>query len=388
MDHRTQGGGVEAVHLLGMAKGFRRTGAEVTIVSPPGIEVSADSAVPAAPSPVRRILGRLAKHVPELIFELMEIAYNLPAWFRIRSALRPPPAAALYERYAYFHVAGALAAAAAKVPLILEVNYTVDTSLVRARSRLLRPLGRAAEQFVLRRASLVVPVSTVLRDSLVKSGVPADRVMTVPNAADPERFNPSVSGEPVRARFGLGGARVIGFSGTFAPWHGVGRLIDAITSLLPEHPQAAALLIGDGPERLALEARVRQEGLSDRIRFVGRVGHDQLPDYIAAFDVAVMPDSNEYGSPMKIYEYMAMGKPVVAPRLGPLEDGIIDGVTGILVPARDSPALRRALHELLSNQSRRISMGAKARAHVLEKHTWERNAERVLERLAVPGGAR
>jgi len=106
-----------------------------------------------------------------------------------------------------------------------------------------------------------------------------------------------------------------------------------------------------------------------------------LPGHVAAFDIAVMPDSNEYGSPMKIYEYMAMGKPVVAPRLGPLEDGIVDGETGILFPRRDAAALRAALEKLLRDDRLRAGMGARARDHVLAKHTWDRNAARILEVL-------
>ena len=381
VDHRTQGQGVEGVHLLGMARAFERAGAEVAIVSPPGVEVGRPGAAPRKAPGLRGLWWMLAEHVPETLFELMEMVYNVPAYFRLRRALRTPRADALYERYAFFHVAGALAASAAGVPLILEVNYTAATPLYRRRSRMLRPIARAAERFVFRRARLIVAVSSVLRDAIVAGGIPADRVLTLPNAADPDRFRPEISGEAVRERHGLRGARVVGFTGAFFPWHGVGFLLDAVAALLREMPEAAALLVGDGPERPLLEERVRREGLEARVRFAGWIGHDGLPEHVAAFDIAVMPDSNEYGSPMKIYEYMAMGKPVVAPRLGPLADGIVDGATGILFPRRDPAALRAALASLLGDEALRARMGANARAHVLAHHTWDRNAARVLERI-------
>lgn len=390
VDHRTQGQGVEGVHLLGMAHAFERAGAEVAIVSPPGVEVGRPGAAPRKAPGLRGLWWMLAEHVPETLFELMEIAYNVPAFLRLRRAVKEPRADALYERYAFFHVAGAMAARAAGVPLILEVNYTADTPLYRRRSRLLRPLARAAERFVFRRARLIVAVSSVLRNGIVAGGIPADRVLTLPNAADPDRFRPEISGEAVRARHGLLGARVVGFTGAFFPWHGVGFLLDALAELLREMPDAAALLVGDGPERSLLEERVRQEGLGERVRFAGWIGHEDLPEHVAAFDIAVMPDSNEYGSPMKIFEYMAMGKPVVAPRLGPLADGIVDGETGILFPRRDETALRAALAALLGDEARRRQMGERARAHVLANHTWDRNAARVLAGIgAVPpsGGA-
>ncbi|HTM00266.1 MAG TPA: glycosyltransferase family 4 protein [Candidatus Omnitrophota bacterium] len=382
VDHRTQGQGVEGVHLLGMARAFERAGAEVSIVSPPGVEVGRPGAAPRKAPGLRGLWWMLAEHVPETLFELMEMVYNVPAYFRLRRALRTPRADALYERYAFFHVAGALAAGAAGVPLILEVNYTAATPLYRNRSRLLRPLARAAERFVFRRAGLIVAVSSVLREAIVAGGIPADRVLTMPNAADPDRFRPEISGEAVRERYGLRGARVVGFTGAFFPWHGVGFLLDALAALLRDMPEAAALLVGDGPERPLLEERVRREGLEARVRFAGWIGHEGLPEHVAAFDIAVMPDSNEYGSPMKIYEYMAMGKPVVAPRLGPLADGIVDGGTGILFPRRDPAALQAALASLLGDEALRARMGANARAHVLAHHTWDRNAARVLERIA------
>jgi glycosyltransferase involved in cell wall biosynthesis len=272
------------------------------------------------------------------------------------------------------------------VPLILEVNYTASTPLYRRRSRLLLPLARAAERFVFRRAYLVAAVSSVLSRRVAEAGVPAERIVTLPNAADPERFRPELSGLGVRARYGLDGARVIGFTGAFFPWHGVRLLIDALPGLLREVPDAAVLLVGEGPERPDLEERVRKAGLEKRVRFTGWVGHEELPAHVAAFDVAVMPDSNEYGSPMKIYEYMAMGKPVVAPRLGPLQDGVRDGETGILFERLDASALEAALSSLLRDEARRLRMGTRAREHVLESHTWLRNAERILARL-VDGAA-
>jgi len=380
VDHRTQGQGVEGVHLLGMIHAFERAGVSVTVVSPPGVVVGAATAAPRVGG-LRGAWRTLAERVPEFVFELMEIAYNVPAFFRIRRALRSSRADALYERYAFFHVAGALAARAAGVPLLLELNYTAETPLYRRRSRLLRPLALAAERFVLRRARVVAAVSSVLSRQVVGRGIAPERVITIPNAIDPERFRGEISGAAVRSQYGLDGVRVVGFTGAFFPWHGVGFLLDVLRELMREIPDTAALLVGDGPERAALEERVRESGLESRVRFAGWVGHENLPGHVAAFDIAVMPDSNEYGSPMKIYEYMAMGKPVVAPRLGPLEDGIVDGETGILFPRRDAAALRAALEKLLRDDRLRAGMGARARDHVLAKHTWDRNAARILEVL-------
>jgi glycosyltransferase involved in cell wall biosynthesis len=385
--HRTQGQGVEGVHLLGMARGFEACGAEVLVLSPPGVVAGSISEAPRGRGGLRRFWRAAADHAPEFLFELLEIGYNASATTRIRRALRIPPANLLYERYAYFNVAGLLAARSAGVPVALEVNYTLDTPLHRRRNRLLRPLARATERFLMRHATLVATVSSPLRDQVLAAGVDPARVIVLPNAADPERFHPGVQGDRVRAEQGLSGKRVIGFSGAFLAWHGVDMILDALPEVRRRVPEVAVLLLGDGPLRSKLQARVQAEGLGDIVRFAGWTPHDRLPEYLAAFDLAVMPDSNEYGSPMKIYEYMAMGKPVVAPRLRPLEDGVEHGKVGLLVPRRDVAAFAAALAELLGDPERSAKMGRAAREHVLHHHTWARNAARVLERLQALGAA-
>src|SRR5688572_26503740 len=238
-----------------MARAFERAGLEVAIVSPPGVEVGNPGARPDRGAGLRRIWWTLAEKVPEFFFELMEIAYNVPAYFRLRRALRKPGVVALYERYAFFNVAGALAARASRVPFVLEVNYTTGTPLYRRRSRLLHPISKFAEGYVFRNAHRIATVSTRLGSEVAAGGIPSGNVVTVPNAADPVRFRPETSGAAVRARYGLADARVIGFTGAFFPWHGVSLLLEVLPELLRAIPYTAALLIGDGPERSALEER-------------------------------------------------------------------------------------------------------------------------------------
>ena len=381
MHHRTQGHGVESVHLLGMANAFRRAGAEVEIVSPPGVVLGKGGEPPVRRGGLGGLWHVLAARMPEAVFELMEIAYNVPALGRLRTALKQAPTDFLYERYAYFNVSGALAARLRRVPLVLEVNYTTRTKLYRKRSRLLMPLARALERFVFRRAAVINAVTGELRRQVIAAGADPSRVVVTPNAADPERFRPEISGAAVRARFGLGDAPVIGFTGQVVPWHGVDLLIDGLPEILRRIPDARLFLVGDGPARPGLEAQARERGVSDRVIFAGWVVHQSLPEHIAVFDVAVQPNSNDYASPVKIYEYMAMGKPVVAPRLGPLEEGIADGA-GILFPPRNVPAMADAIAGLLADDGRRRAMGARAREHILAHHTWDRNAARVFGALS------
>src|SRR5262249_9581762 len=140
----------------------------------------------------------------------------------------------------------------------------------------------------------------------------ATRVVLTPNAANPAHFRPDV--EPVHD---IGGRRidtgpVVGFVGTFAPWHGLDLLVQAFARVADRF-DAKLVLVGDGPERARIEQLCRSSGLAQRVAFAGTVSYADLPRYVAAFNIGVMPDSNDYGSPVKVFEYMASGKPVVVP---------------------------------------------------------------------------
>jgi glycosyltransferase involved in cell wall biosynthesis len=123
-------------------------------------------------------------------------------------------------------------------------------------------------------------------------------------------------------------------------------------AVLQARADAAFLLVGDGEHRGDLESACRAEGLLGRVRFTGRKAHAQVPPLVAAMDIAVLPDSNGYGSPMKLFEYLAMGKAVVAPRVGPVEEIVRDGENGLLVPPGDAEAFAAAIRRALGERDR------------------------------------
>ena len=139
------------------------------------------------------------------------------------------------------------------------------------------------------------------------------------------------------------------------------------------------LLIGDGPTYNQVRETIEKQGLEKKILLTGQVAHAEIQNHIALFDIAVMPDSNNYGSPMKILEYMAMEKPVIAPRLGPLEDIIIDGNNGLLFTPRDVNQLSLKISELLKDDQRRSILGKNARQTIVDRHNWYCNAEKILD---------
>jgi glycosyltransferase involved in cell wall biosynthesis len=148
---------------------------------------------------------------------------------------------------------------------------------------------------------------------------------------------------------------------------------------MSEFPELMLLLVGDGALREDTAKLVQSLQLSDRVLFTGKVPHADVPDYIAVMDIGVMPESNVFGSPMKVFEYMAMECPPVAPRYGPLEEAISDGRDGLLFTPGDVSDLSACLHRLLSSPETRKRLGASARSKVLNQHQWIHNAQAVID---------
>lgn len=393
--HRTQGKGVEGVHIYEIVRALCKLGNNVTVVSPIGVEefnkgkVVSDLVAFYAKASVgesreyrdrkKSIYGIISKYLPEICFELVEILYNVAAYKNISKILKEKKYDFIYERYAIFNWAGVKAAKKNNIPILVEINYTSFTPLYRKRSALLKPLAHLIDKMMFRKINRFVVVSTYLENHLVELKVPAEKIIVLTNAADPEKFSPNISGDKIREKYNIKDKIVIGFSGGFYPWHGLGLLIEVFIDLKKDYKNIALMLIGDGPLKRRLEKKVSDYNIAKNVIFTGKVDHEKLPKYIAAFDVAVMPDSNDYGSPMKVFEYMAMGKPVVAPKLGPLEDGIRHRKTGFLFGQQNKKELIKVLVGLINNEKLCEKIGIAAQKNILHNHTWQKNGEKMIE---------
>lgn len=379
--HRTQGRGVEAVHIRGMADAMREAGHEVRVVGPPDTDPYATAAPASAPGPA----ARFARRAPELLFELAEIAYDRRLAARLAEQGRTFKPDLLYERYAFFGRAGGGFARRRGIPQVLEVNYTCADPLVRRRSGLMMPLSRRAEAGSFRAATLLAPVSSRLEARILHHGIGGEKVLVTPNAVSRSWWEAAAAVTPRPLDALPAGEPVVGFVGGFFPWHGVDRLVEAFRRCRELGLPGSLLLVGDGPERQAIEAQLAAAGLGDRALLPGAVDHAELSAWIAAMSICVMPHSNDYGSPMKIFEYMGQGRAVLAPDLPPLRDVIEDGRSGRLFAAASTgdpvEPLRVGLAELLADAPLRKALAAAGRARVGERHTWRENWRRIASVL-------
>lgn len=382
--HRTQGRGAEGVHIASIVRALEEAGHRVTVLSPPGVD-PLDSAnnVPVDKAKVKTggvqsVWKWLSRHLPNGLFELAEIAYNLLAGWRLSAVLRSQHFDLIYERYAFYLLAGALFAGRRGIPFVLEANE-VSGIEHRARRQSFPRLCGLFERALLRRCTAALAVSSHLRDRLLRQGMAPERLSVAPNAFDVRRIGSSQHRPELAAGLGLTDAFVIGFVGWFDHWDRLDMLIEVLAELLPKHPQARVLLVGDGPVAPSLRAKAHALGLKDKVVFTGAVPRTQVFDHIALIDVAVFAHSNDFGSPVAMFEFMGMRVPIVAPRIAPILDVHRDGETALLFDRLDRTQCAAAVRRMIESPALRAELADRARAQLLARHTWARNAEQILE---------
>jgi len=379
----TAGGSL--AHIRGVVGGFESRGCAVELLTPAPIAGFKDDRLHLIPAP----------EADRLSVELPHLAYNDTLLSRAVELLPERGVDLVYQRHALGCHAGASAAEALALPLVLEFNGS-EVWIARhwgaARRQL--ELFEEIERRTLQAADLIVAVSAALKDPLLALGVPEQRILINPNGVDTDRFDPDRLQQErgrIRRRLGVGADQLLaGFVGTFGPWHGAEVLAEAIGNVEASSP-TRFLFIGDGPRRRQAEAILDRNGRADRVTFTGMVGFDETPGLLAACDLCLSPHvpnpdgSPFFGSPTKLFEYMASGRPVIASELGQIGEVLRHDRTAWLVPPGDPGSLAQAIVELERRPELRERLGREARRDAERAHSWAAHVDRILERLASGG---
>ncbi|HXU35348.1 MAG TPA: glycosyltransferase family 4 protein [Blastocatellia bacterium] len=290
----------------------------------------------------------------------------------------------IYQRYSRFNWTGVILSMMTGRPLAVEFNGSEVWV-----SRQWDPVGQLwllerFERLNLRAADLIFVVSEVERRNLIHAGVRPEKIVVNANGVNTDRFRPECGGSAVRSDLGIRAKTVVGFVGTFGPWHGAPVLAES-ARLVGSNTHFHFLFVGDGDQRAQTESIVNASGVS--ATFTGRMSHEDVPAYLDACDILVSPhvratDGSEFfGSPTKVFEYLSMAKPVIASRLGQVADVIRDNKNGLLVEPGDPTALARAIERLALDETLRARLGAAGRQTVIEQYTWRQNAARVFDAM-------
>jgi glycosyltransferase involved in cell wall biosynthesis len=359
-----------SVHVQEVVRSLTRSGAAVTLIAaraggaaPAELETLDLQMLPSRveDDPAGRERAGLAAN--ELVNEVLELE---------------GPFDLAYERYSLWSHAGMEYARASGIPGVLEVNAPLIEEQLEHRGLIDRATAEWVAERAFGAATVLLAVSSEVA-AYLEERFPAarGRVRVLPNGVNPDRFPAGTEAASPAPR----GVFTVGFLGTLKPWHGLGVLAEAFAALHRQAPASRLLVVGDGPERASLAADLCSHGVAAAADFTGAVEPSQVPGLLASMDVGVAPyeEGHFYFSPLKVYEYMAAGLPVVASRIGQLSGLIRDGVTGVLCPPGDPAALAGALDRLRLDPARCLPMGKTARAEVLREHTWDARVGRILE---------
>jgi glycosyltransferase involved in cell wall biosynthesis len=369
--HRTTASDGSAVHINGLVDALRELGATVRVVAP---KIAAKEVGDAGQA---SWVSRLRAGLPRFMHELGELAFNVPEAAALRRAVGEFEPDVIYQRSNLYLLSGARVARQHGLPLIEEVNAPYFHERSRHGGIALPQLANWAERRAWQRADEVITVTGVLADMVASQGVARDRLHVMHNGIDRSLLSSSALDPQAKVRLNLAQYTVLGFTGFVRDWNGLDTVLDQLAR--PEGRNWYLLIVGDGPARPGLEQRAHGLGVASRLRFTGIVKRSEVAGYVSAFDIALQPAANPYASPLKLFEYMALGRAIVAPDQPNIREVLTHETDALLFTPDDPAALAIAIRRLAEDPELRNRMATSAPLTVRQRQlTWRSNAQRVL----------
>lgn len=363
------------------------------------VDVFSNDTLPGVQLEVKVIYPGLLKRIP--IFG--EIFYSFKLIKKLQQIVRNYNY--IYQRNSTFSFVGAYLAKKNNIPLLLEFNgpsvwamknWSNQLSLLRSilvsiYKIITFPIISRIEEYNLKNSTLIVVVSAPLKEILMEKGVEEQKIMVNPNGVDPESYYPLIQANSIAKKYGLENYKVVGFIGTFGQWHGVVEMARAIELFFRSNQnmtnEVKFLLIGDGKLIPEVKKIISNSGYQENVIFTGKILQSEGPKYLGACDILLSPHvrnldgSKFFGSPTKLFEYMAMGKAIIASNLEQLGEILRHNKTAYLVEPGNIKQLVDAMLLLIIDSRLRQSLGREARAEVMKKYTWGKHVKKILAKL-------
>jgi glycosyltransferase involved in cell wall biosynthesis len=295
----------------------------------------------------------------------------------------------IHERFNLLALGGAWASRKLGIPFVLEVNADLleQRKFKGIPERGLRRLFAVwATRMCFNAAAKIICISAGLKDHLSRNwNIEESKLTVLPCAADIEAFKPNYNSETVRKSLGLTTEPVVMWVGGFYPWHDLELLLESFAQVLQKNSNARLVLVGDGQTRPSIERKLQKDGLQHAVIMTGAIAHANVPEMLSIADIAVVPAApvpasrGGTGTPLKLFEYMAAGKPIVATDLNQAAEVIQDGHNGLLVEAGKVDRFARAILTLLNDPVERMRLGQNARQQAVELYSWVQYTRRLEE---------
>jgi len=369
--HRIRSKDGQFVHVEELTNALRKRGHEIVFVGPAAIqkeELGADAGM----------VAWMKNHLPRAIYEILEFGYVFLDFFRLIRAIRKHRPDCIYERYNLFLPSGIWAKKIFDLPFLLEVNAPLFSERNKYDSIALKRLARSLEVYTWREADIVLPVTEVLSQIVQEAGVPDSRIRVIPNGINSDRFRSIPTREEAKSALGLSGKFVLGFAGFVRGWHDLDRVLDYLAEADGEDQHL--LLVGDGPASESLRRKARELGVAEKFTITGIIDRDEVVNYLAAFDIALQPNVVSYASPLKLFEYLALGHAIVAPATPNILEILTNRENALLFDVDSDDQFFECIRLVRADPelAREISDAACATIERLGL-TWLENADRVVQ---------
>lgn len=363
--HRIASKDGQFVHVEELTNAFIEQGHELKFIAP-SLNENSDFGHDGG------FVSKLKAALPAFVYELLELTYSLWVFVKLAAAIKKFKPEFIYERYNLYQPAGIWASKLFNVPLILEINAPLVEERARYSGLSLKWLAKKVENYTWRGAHHCLPVTNVLADHLRDAGVTESKITVIHNGVRQPFIDEMLASPIDLTKDNI----VIGFTGFINPWHGMDKAIEAIA----EHKNLPLKLvcIGDGAILPELKQQAADLGIADKVEFKGLITRDKVLDFVKEFDISLQPDVTAYASPLKMFEYMAVGSLIIAPRTPNIEE-ILSDDTAVFFEKGNQTSFKSALNEAIENYTHYKNKREAVKQSVIDKgFVWHENSKRVV----------
>jgi len=368
--HRVAAQDGQSVHIKELTAAFKEMGHELIFIGP--------SLRPKEFGQENGLLALVRKVLPQFMQEILEILYGYRAYDKLLKAYNTHKPDILYERHNLFLPAGGKLKAKTGIPYLLEVNAPLVEERSKYSGLQLKSYASKLEAATWCAADMTFPVSNALAGKLRIAGVKDTHITVMHNGINHEDYV-GIDKNRIRDKYSLKGRIVLGFTGFLREWHRLDHVISMIANF-PADSSPHLLVVGEGPAVETCEQLARELEISDRVHFSGFKTRDEIPEYLAAMDIALQPAVTDYASPLKIFEYMESSLAIIAPDQPNIREILTHREDALLFDPQDFAAAEDEILQLVTDTKLRKQLGKAAKAKITDQqYTWLDNAKRITE---------
>ncbi|MFQ5771087.1 MAG: glycosyltransferase family 4 protein [bacterium] len=331
-----------------------------------------------------KIKARLKSKLQNYLHEPKKVALNIPNLVKEYRIFKRQKPDIFYTRLELYNFSGLWLSHWLDMPMLVEADCPPTYEHMNFYGENYKHLGTLAEKIelqTLQKADGIIAISNILKNYYIEQGIQAEKIHVIPNGADPEKFQPRDKPHEIVKRYALQDKVVIGWIGSLVGWSGIQNLVSMVLYVLEKFPNTVFLLVGGGANKEFFRKKLHIKDYTSRVILPGSIPHDEVPNYLACMDIVIAPYPKLpfwYPSSMKIFEYMAAGKAVVASDVGQVAEVIKDCKNGMLYDPEHVDGLQIKTIRLLENEELRNRIGQQARRDLLDKYTWEHHAKKII----------